>query len=158
MGNTKKYPTATTYRLQAALRQFTSPALTDLKGEQIGGNELPLDKKQLSLELVVVGAYFPTKMMIRGILRDTYMEGVPTEEIYAHVLVAEYNSTTNNSWIPSDAQSNMSTDSTTGWPVMTPTNNYMGVVEALKGDPQQDYIMLGYIHMPDEGDLRLPVS
>ena len=154
MSPPRKYPTATYYRLQAALRQFTSPALTDLKGEQLGGNELPLDKKQLSMELVVIETYFPTKMMIRGILRDTYISGVPTEPIYAHILVPEYNPTTNNSWIPPDC-GDVTTDATTGWPSQTPTESYMGVVEALKGDPNNDYVMLGYIHMIDESDLTI---
>jgi hypothetical protein len=147
--------TVTTDAIRNELRRFISPSLDNLSNEQQGGNNLPLDKQTPTVELVVIDCYFPAKMMLRGRLRDSITQGVTTEEVYAHIIVPDYHEVINRSWLPTGEDK---LDGTTGWNSRIPTQTLVGAVEAIKGNPLNGHLFLGYVHMTDEGDLTVDDS
>ncbi len=144
--------TVTTDAIRQELRRFISPSLDNVSNEQQGGNNLPLDKQTPTVELVVIDCYFPGKMMLRGRLRDSITQGVTTEEVYAHILVPDYHEFVNRSWLPEGTDK---IDGKTGWNSRIPNQTPVGVVEAIKGNPLNGHVFLGYVHMTDEGDLEV---
>lgn len=141
--------TVTTDAIRNELRRFISPSLDNLSNEQQGGNNLPLDKQTPTVEFVVIDCYFPAKMMLRGRLRDSVTMGVVQEEVYAHILVSDYDEVVNRSWLPDGVDR---WDGRTGWDSRIPDDTLVGVVEAVKGNPMNGYVFLGYVHMIGEAD------
>jgi hypothetical protein len=140
---------------------FMGPEFDVLPGtnEMVSGNNLPIHKRKNEVELMVVERYFPEKLMLRGILRDS-LDGYSTPQRgYAHILSNSPVTTV----IPSDVMplndgGTTETDPETGWSSYVPANIYVGAVQAIKGNVNNDFVFMGYWYGYDDGDLSFPAE
>lgn len=147
-------PTVTTERFLQAMRSTVSPSFSSSGNSGDASTDLPLDKKLLTPELVVIERWFPETLEVRCIIRKTLVDdGKPAQPIMAQMLVPVTPDMVDLSkLLPEGAEE---IDSKTGKRSWVPTNDYAGIVEAIGGDGNgQGYVLIGYVHMVDETPLE----
>lgn len=133
--------TVTNKMFKDKLRSFTSDSL---KGK------MPLDKQQLTMELVLVERFYPTKMAARVTFRDTVNnEDVKTVTVKIG-MPFPIDPSFEISVIP-DGTHEICPDE--GWPSIVPNDTYVGGVMAINGDPAANgNVLMFYVHMLGEPD------
>lgn len=156
-------PTATENALKRHLWDLLIPGSAGVGTENRGGGNIPFYKRQNEVEWLLVERFFPEKMVVRGWLRDSLAESVVTgklpDQVYAHI-ISPTPITTHyiSDLMPLDDGGTTEEDPILHINSYIPANKYMGIVQAIKGNPINDYIFMGFVHMTDDIDLTEDVS